>query len=263
LNWYSIGIEMDNAGKLIDGSNRVYAKRGNVTIPESQYQRVRHWRDYYAKPWHTFPEIQLKVVFKVLKALESYFRPIQELLEHERVSLLTRTDPGPLFPMDQLRLEVLGRAEPVFERYRVVRDTALYENSYYQAPKEEYGQHPKTKSECIVKEVFKECNYWVKIEIVKYQKPNWIGRKGWLRKGDVTPKNGKLYLTPKCDFYTDPDDKIRPPCLPMYSLPTNTEVRIQKTVSNKWSLVATPDHKPGFKFLEGWVRKADLELVQA
>lgn len=262
FNYHSIGIEVDNAGKLSESGERVYARRGNLTIPPGRYQREKHWRDYYEKPWEDFPDIQLKTTFQLVKALERHFRPIQEVLEHERISLLTRTDPGPLFPMNRLRLEVLGRSEPVFERYRLVRASTLFQNSYFQAPKKTYLQFPAPKSQCQVNVIFTESNYWCKVEIVKYQTKKWHGRKGWVLKRDIFNKDGKTYLTPKRDFYQDPDDKLEPPCLPLVPLPAGTEVRIQKTGKNRWCLVATPDHQPGFKFLEGWLRLDDLERIE-
>lgn len=261
FNRCSIGIEVDNAGKLSEGGGRVYARRGDLTIPEGHYERIRHWRDYHVKPWESFPEIQKKAAFNIVKALERYFKPIQEILEHERISLLTRTDPGPLFPMEELRQEVLGRIEPVFERYRLIRESTLYQNSYYKVPKDEYLKYPSPKSECQIAIVFDESSYWTKIEIVKYQTKKWHGRKGWVRKNDIFTKDGKVYLTPKRDFYQDPDDKLEPPCLPLVQLPAGTEARIQKTGKNRWCLVAVPDHKPGYKFLEGWLRIDDLEKV--
>jgi len=263
VNSKSIGIEMDNAGWLSEGGGRVYAKNGNVDIPASDYQRVRHWQHYNIRPWHTFPEIQKSVTFKAVKALKAHFDSVEELLEHERISLLTRTDPGALFPMEQLRQEVLGRVDgqPIFKRYRLVRNATLYQNSYYQAPKDHYDLHPQVKKECQIEVVFKDCNYWQKVKIVKYtEKPNWEGRTGWIRNADVQTVGGKKFMKIKCDFYVDPNDKIQPPCLPLQELPINTEVRVQKT-SGVWSLVATPDHKIGYKFLEGWIRKADLELL--
>ncbi len=262
INWHSIGIEVDNAGRLVEGVDSVYEKTTKTPILPGNFERKRHWKEFRSKPWHSFSKIQLDVIFKVVKVLEQHFRPIQELLEHERISLLNRSDPGPLFPMDELRTEVLGTEKLGFKRYRAIRDTTLYENSNNQAPKESYPKWPNQLFDCVVKSVDEKCNYWKKIEIVKHKKKKWKGRRGWVRRNAVKFSEGKYWVKNKHDFYKDPGDQIIPPCLPKKLLPENTEVRIQRTVSNKWCLVAIPDHEIGSLFLDGWVRKKDLELVQ-
>jgi len=262
FNWHSIGIEVDNAGNLADGADSVYERRSRITIPEGDYERVRYWRDYKEKPWHSFPQVQLEVTFKIVKALERHFRPIQEILEHERISLLTRTDPGPLFPMGKLRTEVLGTDKLNFKRWRVVGATMLYENSHYQAPKDSYPTWPKQLSDCEVKILNDSCNYWHLIEIVKHKNKSWKSRKGWVRRNDVGRKDGKPYISKKLTFYQDPGDKITPPCLPLKELPAETVVRVQRTEKIKWCLIAVPDHQVGFPFVEGWVRAVDLALIE-
>jgi hypothetical protein len=38
-------------------------------------------------------------------------------------------------------------------------------------------------------------------------------------------------------------------------------VRVVRKDDSGWTLVATPEHKIGFRFLDGWVRSEDLEEV--
>jgi hypothetical protein len=45
-------------------------------------------------------------------------------------------------------------------------------------------------------------------------------------------------------------------------LPTSPQGRVQTTRPSGWSLIATPEHKIGFLFLEGWVRSVDLAEEQ-
>jgi N-acetyl-anhydromuramyl-L-alanine amidase AmpD len=258
INDHSIGIEVDNAGKLTHKLDGSYARKSTI-IPEDQVEWVRHWKSSIERPWHKFSPIQLAVTESVVVALNEHYKKIEELLEHERISLLIRSDPGPLYPMEKLRKTVLKREKPVFEVYRTVRDTDLYENACYKFPDLDVpkynGQLPKCKVEILVG----TCAYWTKIEVkICKKKKNKVGKKDWVRKDDLKYfRDGLHELTRKQDFYRDTN---KPPSFILRTLPAGTDVRVQKTDSS-WSLIATPKHEIGYLFLEGWVRSRDLEQV--
>ena len=41
----------------------------------------------------------------------------------------------------------------------------------------------------------------------------------------------------------------------------NPNHKLELEPGDGWSLIATPEHKEGYLFLEGWVRTKDLEEV--
>jgi hypothetical protein len=258
INDHSIGIEVDNAGNVTQKLDGRFARRTTI-IPKDQVELVRHWKSWSERPWHKFSPIQLKVTESVVLALKDHYQKIDELLEHERISIKIRSDPGPLFPMKKLRKTALGREEPIFKVYQTVRETDLYENACYTSPdlnvRKFNGQLP----ECKVEVLKGTCAYWTKIEVkICKEKPNKVGKKGWVRKRDVKYFRDGLYkVIRKQDFYRD---QGKPPCFILQTLPAGTQVRVQKSTSG-WSLIATPEHKPGYLFLEGWVRSKDLEQV--
>ena len=261
LNLHSIGIEVDNAGMLVEKNDGTLMCRSTIVHP-SQVERFRHWKLYREKPWQTFPDIQLKVTFKVVKALARHFPSLKELLEHERINLLNRYDPGPLFPMEDLRLEILHRKQPDFQLYQTVKETVLYENSCYEPPELDYPIYPKPLPACEVELLDNDCNYWVKIKVKKCSDNSMVGRKGWVRKVDVKLLQGKYQMTRKQDFYKDLGEKHAAPSLPLGKpLLAGTPVRVQRKDNSGWSLIATPEHQIGYLFLEGWVLAENLEEV--
>jgi N-acetylmuramoyl-L-alanine amidase len=262
INWHSIGIELDNAGKLVEKSDGTVMSRTSI-IPSSQWECIRQWKLNREKPWQTFPDVQIKVAFRVVKALAKHFQPLEELLEHERISLKNRDDPGPLFPMETLRKEVLGREQPVFKLHRTHKEeTILYENSCYQPPDLNYPKFANPLPECQVTVLDNSCDYWVKIEVKKCKKQALVGRRGWVRKADVKLLEGKHQMIRSQDMYKDLGTKRAAPSLPLGKpLLVDTKVRVVRKDDSGWTLVAIPEHKIGFRFLDGWVRSEDLEEV--
>jgi N-acetyl-anhydromuramyl-L-alanine amidase AmpD len=259
INDHSIGIEVDNAGKLTHKRDGSYARRTTI-IPEDQVEWVRHWKSSTERPWHKFSPIQLDVTKSIVVALNDHYEKIDELLEHERISLKIRSDPGPLFPMESLRKTVLDREKPIFKVYKTVRDTDLYENACYKSPDLNVTKYNGQLPECKVEILVGTCAYWTKIEVkICKKKKNKVGKKGWVRKKDVKYFRDGLYeVTRKQDFYRNTD---KPPSFILQTIPAGTNVRVQKA-SSGWSLIATPEHEPDYIFLEGWVRSKDLMLVE-
>ncbi|MEM9685410.1 MAG: N-acetylmuramoyl-L-alanine amidase [Bacteroidota bacterium] len=122
LNSYSIGIEMDNAGlleKQADGYYTYFGKR----IPEDQVMLATHKHSSEEAPWEVYTEAQLAVVSDICIALKEDYN-IVELLGHDDIAPERKLDPGPAFPLQQLRGKVLlGRkqhrkAKPVLRKQR-------------------------------------------------------------------------------------------------------------------------------------------------
>ena len=248
---------MDNAGKLTHKLDGSYAWKKTI-IPDDQVECIRHWKDRSERPWHKFTPIQLEVTEAVVLALKAHYQNIHELLEHERISLIIRSDPGPLFPMQKLRKNVLKREMPEFKRYHLKNTSDLYENACYKSPNLEFTKYNGQLPEAIVEVLEGRCAYWTKIKVIKCEtKPNHKDKEGWVRKNDVKFFRDKRYnMTRKQNFYR-PSNK--PPAFIIHEdLPAGTPVRVQKT-SSGWSLISTPEHKVDHIFLEGWVKTKDLE----
>ena len=133
LNKYSIGIELDNAGELNDNSNGTYLSWFNKAYPENEVFFGTHRHADEPSYWHAYTEQQLEVTFDICHLLVDHYK-IKEILGHEEISPGRKTDPGPAFPLDTLREEVLtdnrksdGRAENRldFENHALVNASKL------------------------------------------------------------------------------------------------------------------------------------------
>jgi N-acetylmuramoyl-L-alanine amidase len=113
LNNHSIGIELDNAGRLIKHGDNWRSSFGREYKAEDVLGAV-HKNDRKAYGWHLFTEEQIRAVIEVGLALFNRYDLI-DVVGHDDISPGRKWDPGPAFPMESIRSRLVGRDqdEPV------------------------------------------------------------------------------------------------------------------------------------------------------
>ena len=106
FNKYSIGIEIDNAGILEKSGDKYLSWFGRV-YPENEVVYATHRNEFSPRYWHLYTEVQIELVENVCELLMEYY-PIKSILGHEEISPGRKTDPGPAFPLDKIRMRLLG-----------------------------------------------------------------------------------------------------------------------------------------------------------
>lgn len=108
LNNYSIGIEIDNCGILqkIDSKTYQYGETGPKFSKDEIILAV-HRNGGKTEAWHKYTDIQIEKVKEICKLLIGEY-DIKFILGHEEIAPGRKTDPGPAFPLDELREELLG-----------------------------------------------------------------------------------------------------------------------------------------------------------
>lgn len=98
LNEHSIGIESVNAGILgrkgdeyISADKRIVTDYAKGTTPHG-----------VTAVWQKWPEAQVEVIAAVSKALKEHYH-LLDILGHEDISPIRKTDPGPLFPWNRIK----------------------------------------------------------------------------------------------------------------------------------------------------------------
>ena len=105
LNRYSIGIELDNAGRLVrDG---MLWKRISNTFTDDQVMEAIHKLQTEKMGWEKYPQAQLDALREVSKLLKATYNFI-DVLGHDDVSLSGKLDPGPAFDTVGFRNEIMG-----------------------------------------------------------------------------------------------------------------------------------------------------------
>lgn len=119
LNAYSLGIELDNAGRLERVGGRWVSAFSKRSYPEEEVLVANHKHDRPGTPasgWHAYTEAQIERTLMVAQLLIERYR-LKEVLGHEDIAPGRKTDPGPAFPMASFRSRLFGRRENAPLRY--------------------------------------------------------------------------------------------------------------------------------------------------
>ncbi len=104
-NKYSIGIEIVNSGPLTKSGNLYRSWFGAAYNPSDVIQAI-HRNQTRPKYWHIYTEEQIQAVTELCRLLiEKY--DVKQILGHEEIAPRRKTDPGPAFPLDRLRNNLL------------------------------------------------------------------------------------------------------------------------------------------------------------
>ncbi len=107
FNRYSLGIEIDNPGRLTKSGDKYASWFGKLYGEHDVIQAV-HRNETSSSYWHSFTEEQIEVVQKLCALLIRTYG-ITQILGHEEISPGRKSDPGPAFPLDKLRENLLYR----------------------------------------------------------------------------------------------------------------------------------------------------------
>ena len=273
LNRTSIGIELDNAGKLRKGSvdgREVWMSPQEVVIPEGKFESRSHWRNTKITPtWETFEPVQLEVALKIVKALKARYPSIKEILGHDQVNLLNREDPGGLFEMEEWRKELFGRRKPRIKTFHLSKTTDLFSNFNGELPNESTKLHATLPhdSQVMAMGKFDPEAIFTKIKVVQPVKAKSLkGEVGWVKTNSLRtveedkgkrrrkknqPPRLKTKIKRNQPFYKTRGGPPTPQ-VPAGPFPAGTRVRKQEE-KGPWTLVVVLDTINGETGFEGWV----------
>jgi N-acetylmuramoyl-L-alanine amidase len=109
LNNYSIGIEIDNAGILQKNEKGLWRAWFGKVYPAEEVLVAKHRLGGEVCGWHEYTAEQIDAALAIALALHQVY-DFDDILGHEDISWPRKTDPGPAFPLQNIRAKVLGRA---------------------------------------------------------------------------------------------------------------------------------------------------------
>jgi hypothetical protein len=266
-----------------------------VPIPADQVRQRKHWKETREKSWQGYSKDQILVVEKILRALKEEYPGIREFVGHDMVNLVNRLDPGPLFPLGELRKAILGDPQNPQIRFTTQPDCKVYVNIDGRPPhREDHPQHgllPKNKKVRIREGEIYE--HWTKVLVKDESVPGLNNKEGWVRANSLKADGDRHRTTSDQILYqVIPATPPRFPPLFVRTLPGGKQVRkLTESLNQEWILVTpvldeievqvnqedhvhdldfdldgdgikhdllvSPDMQDFF-FLEGWVRKEKL-----
>ncbi|MDO9220504.1 MAG: N-acetylmuramoyl-L-alanine amidase [Thiobacillus sp.] len=120
LNRYSIGIELDNAGRLQRSGGKWISPLTRRSYRDSEVTLACHKNDPPGSPpcgWHAYSPEQIEATLECGLALFKHY-PLTDILGHDDIAPGRKRDPGPDFPLESVRARLQGRGDDHPERYR-------------------------------------------------------------------------------------------------------------------------------------------------
>lgn len=112
LNRYSIGIELDNPGRLVRQGDQWRSLSLGTSYPLAEGIELTHKHESKPAGWHLYPAAQLEAAFAVAHLLVQTYG-LLDVLGHDDIAKNRKSDPGPAFPMDSFRSKLFGRMDAV------------------------------------------------------------------------------------------------------------------------------------------------------
>ena len=121
MNNYSIGIELENAGKLVHYTDNRWRSWFGATYEEKEVLEATHKYEDDPAGWHLYTPDQIETAVEVALTIIDHYGLV-EVLGHDDVSPHRKVDPGPAFPMGSFRSKVLGRLDDSSRLYETTTD---------------------------------------------------------------------------------------------------------------------------------------------
>lgn len=109
LNSHSIGIELDNAGKL-DRAGSSWESWFKAVYPNDSVIEAVHKNESRLHGWHNYTAEQIEATVEVGALLVAEYG-LTDVLGHEDIAPTRKVDPGPAFPMKNYKARLMGRLE--------------------------------------------------------------------------------------------------------------------------------------------------------
>ncbi len=106
FNRLSIGIEIVNAGMLTKSGNVYRSWFGSAYNPNEVIEAI-HRNEKTPRFWHIYTEEQIDATIDICRVLIETYN-LKHILGHEEICKGMKFDPGPAFPLDRMRNQLLG-----------------------------------------------------------------------------------------------------------------------------------------------------------
>lgn len=116
LNRHAIGIELVNGGRLMPKGAQWVCPVDMRTVPEEDVRMAVHRNESHVSAWHEYTEQQLEVCLQIASLLVNTYG-LQDVLGHDDIAPLRKSDPGPAFPMSSFRARAMGRRDETLDTY--------------------------------------------------------------------------------------------------------------------------------------------------
>lgn len=116
LNQHSIGIELTNGGRLMKTGNTWVCPVDQKKVPATEVILAVHKNETAESGWQKYTQAQLDAALEIAALLVNTYG-LKDVIGHDDISPLRKSDPGPAFPMKSFRSRAVGRQDEPRDEY--------------------------------------------------------------------------------------------------------------------------------------------------
>lgn len=173
MNSHSIGIELENAGKLTPHTNNNWRSWFGTLYHEEEVLEAMHKYEEEFAGWHLFTAAQLEAAVEVALTVVNYYG-LMEVIGHEDVAPTRKVDPGPAFPMMSFRSKVMGRLDDSSRLFETTTDLNIRSGPGVDYPPLEFS--PLKENTRV--EILNSFEVWKFVQVVNHPKKSEA--RGWV-----------------------------------------------------------------------------------
>eukprot|EP01035_Chromulina_nebulosa_P036835 gene36835-49678_t len=121
LNQFSVGIELVNGGRLSKSGDKWVCPVDLKKVPDSEVIMATHKNDTREAGWHEYTDKQMDVAIEVAALLVKHYG-LKDVIGHDDIAPLRKSDPGPAFPMGSFRARAMGRHDDTLDEFETSAD---------------------------------------------------------------------------------------------------------------------------------------------
>ncbi|AMR32703.1 hypothetical protein A0256_15370 [Mucilaginibacter sp. PAMC 26640] len=116
MNQFAIGIELVNGGRLAKSGDKWFCPVDMQKVAGDNVIIATHKNETQPAAWQDYTSIQMEVATEIGALLTSTYK-LKDVLGHEDISPIRKSDPGPAFPMGSFRSKTMGREDTTIDEY--------------------------------------------------------------------------------------------------------------------------------------------------
>lgn len=116
LNQFAIGIELVNGGRLIKSGGAWQCPVDQKKVPNAEVVIAVHKNEMHESAWQTYTPAQLQAAIEIGALLVTTYN-LKDVVGHEDIAPIRKSDPGPAFPMGSFRSRTMGRHDDTQDEF--------------------------------------------------------------------------------------------------------------------------------------------------